>query len=440
MGCDTNNRVIGEFEKLIEKHITEGDSREHSGDYVNAAVDFETALLYLTQVFKLCSDENTKHRISMLYNQLAHAHALSGNAELALVFYGKSLSLRKEMYGDNPSAENCLDVSFCYDRIARMYEKQDRFSEAVLSFGQSFRWVRRAKGMIAENEFEHIRCSVLNRIANVLAETGKYRSALIKYEKSYNICKRMYEENPSGQTAHDLFVCVFNIAELMRMCGDCVDSYIWFCYGKELLEKNLGDRGDLAALKDFAYCYMRMAAAAGDLGDYEIAMSYCRRSIELHAVQAEQDSNIKTKRHYAAALNGAGDICFSFEDYSEALKLYQKSLDYKTDIGKTTSSFELDRDTAVSFCLLGDVKLALNMKEEAEICYRNAVQCDEKRSLGRVSDNTLSDLAYSYYRLYLSNKAENKEYCEKAKQITEYLNLVAPLNAGYAALKRMTEE
>ena len=239
MGCDTNNRVIGEFEKLIEKHITEGDSREHSGDYVNAAVDFETALLYLTQVFKLCSDENTKHRISMLYNQLAHAHALSGNAELALVFYGKSLSLRKEMYGDNPSAENCLDVSFCYDRIARMYEKQDRFSEAVLSFGQSFRWVRRAKGMIAENEFEHIRCSVLNRIANVLAETGKYRSALIKYEKSYNICKRMYEENPSGQTAHDLFVCVFNIAELMRMCGDCVDSYIWFCYGKELLEKNL---------------------------------------------------------------------------------------------------------------------------------------------------------------------------------------------------------
>ena len=399
-----------------KEHIKKGDFLEKSGNFSDARSHFECALVYLSEVYDKTRNEEVLHEITMLFNQIAHSYALVSNAEEALVFYNKSLSLRKDIYKNTPSPENILDISFCFDRIGRMHEKRMDFKEAIKCYQSSLYYAKKVDGQLDKVECEHIYASLCNRKAYAFFRMNEYDKALENYIKSFSICREKFSNSASVGNAHDLFVCTFNIAEFMQFFGDIEDAFIWFNYGCDIL-KHIDENDNL---KDYAYCCLTLAQAYAERGETKSAIDCSIKSVELHKRIFQNDSHIKNKLHYAAALGCAGNIYFTFNDYENAEIWYNKSLEFNLELLNNAENPETLRNLSISCDRIGDLKKAIGDTEGAEEYYLKAVEYDEIINKRYPSYEAINDLAYSYEKLCLNGK--NTHYGDLAKSLIAFQN------------------
>lgn len=172
------------------------------------------------------------------------------------------------------------------------------------------------------------------------------------------------------------------------------------------------------------YCYEILGEAYFYQEDYNTALSYFKRFLNLQRQQ-------KDERGLARAYNNLGIIYRALEDYPEAVLCYEKSLDINKALNDSNG-------ISSTYNNLGVLHEKLNLFGQARDYYNKSLEIE-------LQSNQLDGISTSYLNLgginfKLRNYARAIEYCQKSIEICDSLDFTHTLELNYDILYRTYKE
>ncbi len=244
------------YEEIAKTLYNLGSVYSIKGEY-NKAIEFFNRLL------KIQKRLSNKEELANVHNYLAYSYQKVGKYDAALNNYLSELKLREELN----QTEN---VERFFSKIGKIYYQMQNYEKAI-------EYYNKALLIVKDKDEEMETAKTLSNLGNVYYEAKDFREALEYYKKSLKITE------DKEQSSED-----FKLSDNALR-------------GKAILLNNLG-------------------LVYKNSGDYEKALVYCKRAIELKDSISE-DSDI------FYPLTSLAEIYLKLDKPQEALNNLEKSLD-----------------------------------------------------------------------------------------------------------------
>lgn len=346
--------------------------------------DGEKALKTLLQIIETfeSSDFNFK-TWSKVYRDVGQLYSQKGNNALAVKYYKKALEKESAMNGESEEmAALCGSISSCFfqmgelqkaveylEKSAMIYEKLGVFSEKVLSMYKAVSVLYRATGEIekAENYYEKALAFYCKQLLN----------------KSPKQEILVYEDLGADEKIKDVIdflrvAPVFLERGLRKVIDNIEESHpfaiaAYKCIGAAYFDKQ--DYGKaLEAVQRIIYiidkyypksdlmlwdCCYKAAGLCKVLNKPDEALQYCQRALGLIKGKANNDNENNLK-----LLSMMGSLYLSFEDYPQALSVYEKAMDIFDKL-EMTPDFDTLFSMGIAYDHVGDLDASIDYYRRA---------------------------------------------------------------------------
>ena len=214
---------------------------------------------------------------------------------------------------------------------------------------------------------------------------------------------------------------------------ELIDNLIFLYSNNDHLKFNSLIRKNIEIYKNSSIINHLMAISLKNLGDYDNAISYFKKSIEINP-------------HYVDAINNLGNLYFNLERFKEALETYSKAIEINPEFSEgysnRSSTFlklqnieaaKLDIDLAIKFnpksykawFNKGNILRITNDKKEAIECLKKSISIEKNYSEAHAN---LSSLYEELGDFNIALSYINKAIANDSKQYLSYLNRGVILN------------
>ncbi len=214
--------------------------------------------------------------VSVSLNKLADflaSRSQPGDAEQALGFYQRALDVREQLLRDNPqSAQAARDVSVSLNKLADFLASRSQPGDAEQALDFYQRCLSILEQLLRDNPqsaqaARDVSVS-LNKLADFLAsrsQPGDAEQALGFYQRALEVSEQLLRDNPqSAQAARDVSVSLNNLADFLTrrsQPGDAEQALGFYQRALNVREQLLRDNPQSsAAMRDVLVSLERMAA------------------------------------------------------------------------------------------------------------------------------------------------------------------------------------
>lgn len=248
----------------------------------------------------IAKDERTNiDHLAKIHNGIASFHQKTGNNQIALEHYHKSLKIYRER-NNYPETGGCLyNMGFVYAKMSNHGESLNVWRESLSIYRKLY-----------PEKSHRSTAACLNSVGSALMHTGEYQKALDCYREAFEMSRQLYVPN------HVLIAaCLNNIGSAYNRLNDYRNAFEHFDKSLNIYRIVYPSTDNL----DFAACLYNVATAQMNLDQSADALNHYKEAIEMYA-------RLGDKLNQARSLNGAGFACQSQALWSEALEYYEQSV------------------------------------------------------------------------------------------------------------------
>lgn len=274
---------------LKEKKLKEGDLLYLLGEYYRLKVEFDKALDYHMQGFKIRQKIGNKQKIANSLLRIGHVLWSKGELEQALDYFEKSFKIRQKIGNMRDIAHSLMSFGVIHagkvedDKALDYYEKSLKIYEEI-----------GGKGSIA---------ILLSNIAIIYFRKGELDKALEYYKQS----KKLYEEFGDRKGVAQI---LNNSAGIHLYRGE-LDKVLDYYKQSHKIFKEIGNKQEVA----------HSLSATGNVfqqrGKFDLASSYYEQSLE---IQEEIGNEI----HKSATFSLLISVAIDKKEFDEANKLLKQ--------------------------------------------------------------------------------------------------------------------
>ena len=281
----------------------------------------------------------------------------------------------------------------------------------------------------------------LDRIGEMRDNAGDGDSALAAYQESLEIRRRLAEADPgNARWARDVSISLNNVGDMHRNAGDRDGALAAYEAGlqitRRLAETDPGNarwaHGVLASLG-------RIGNVRGDAGDWDDALAAYEESLEIARRLAATDSgNTDWARDLSVSLDRIGDIRGNAGDWEGALAAYQESLEIARRLAATDPGNAVwARDLFVSLTRIGDMRGDAGDRDGAIAAYEESLEIARRLAEADPSNadwmhNLFMTLAnIGMFHETIDNRSAAENLYTQASQINERLLALDRRNADW---------
>lgn len=320
----------------------------------------------------------------------------------------KSLFYTEMTYEEAFNLQDTLKMVKSANARGFVFFKLGKFKEATRDFktGRELAEIQEKKKVPQEKEYRTQRKYIINNLAILYVESGRYYEALESHFESLRI--READKDTMG-----IAVSLNNIGIGYRFLGDYENARSYFRQSYDLqLKGKIDDQNELRLIN--------LADVSNDLGQYDATKQYIQQILKQCEGKCEPRFFAMSYHAYGVAFMHTGEFKEAEENLLKALKIWQEMNSWE-QVKELTSIAELKYEQ-------GDYRKALEYLEDSE-------------SLGQETD--LYEYQLGNYRLYaliykkLGDFKLSSEYYEKYIDIyksiysTDLIRNVARIQAKY---------
>lgn len=280
--------------------------------------DYATAKKYVKKAIHTAIQAGSENQLSNAYVNLGNIHGDVAEYDSAMIFYQKSLAIRKKLYGDG-----ALLVAAVYNNIGIVYAQIANDDKAIEYWEKAIE-IRKRKGL---KEDDYNLQYLYNNMGNVYFNSGKNHLAAEYYRKSIAIGENILgKDHPNLATLY---------AWLGRVCI-ALNNYqeASSCLGKaeRLMKESQGENNP------------RLILIYQTLGEYHFAVNKMDSSILYYTRALNQVIKVHNKNYPTAGdcYIGIGKCYRKKGKFGLASEYYQKALqNYTHNFGKKNAVVSL---------------------------------------------------------------------------------------------------
>ncbi len=237
---------------------------------------------------------------------------------------------------------------------------------------------------------------------------GHLKEATGYYLKAAGLCEQLHDEDELNQ-------CKTNLGVLYHKQGYFYLALNYYLEAINIIEKNNIINGNV---------YNNVAEIYFEQGEYEKAMPYHEKSLEIYTAQND-------KQGMAYSYNFKGDLYFKDGNYKEAIGKYKQAL-------KLYQSIDDIQGTAIQFNKLGLSYYKLGQLKTAQKYYVSTI-----KNFGDDVDLKEKAIAVnSLGRIYADRNELNKaiDYSKQSLDLAQQVNSKSEIQSAYESLYRYYEK
>ena len=375
-------------DKLVKANYfrVQGLVYSHLGQYYQAKEYHEKSLSIRKEIYGEHHGD-----VATSYNDLGNVFWELHQYNQAKEYYEKSFSIRKDIYGERHSS----DLAASYDNLGLVYRDLSQYNRAKEYHEKSLAIRKEIHG-----EHHGDVATSHNNLGTVCSALGQYKKAKEYYEKSLAIREGIY-----GEHHGDVAASYNNLGLVYRHLGE-------YNQAEEYIEKSLAIRREIYGEHhgDVAASYNNLGLVYRELGSHNRAKEYYEKSLEIrqeiygkhHGDVAESYNSLglvyrdlgeyeQAKKYnedslairqeiygehhgnVAKSYNNLGTVYSDLGQYKEAKEYHEKSL----DIGREIYG-EHHGDVAASYNNLGTDYSELGEHDQAKKCYKRSLAIREE--------------------------------------------------------------
>ena len=283
------------------------------------------------------------HNVASSFNNIARIYEQQGKYEEALEMHAKSIEIKTRVHGSGDH----LNVADSWMNIGKVCQIQGKYGEALESHTRSLDIKLKLLGSDDPDVAASYSC-----IGSVYKNQGQYEKALEYYHKALEI-------DIKASDHHDLSVAKAygNIGVVYKKQGKYGEALESHTRSLDIKLKLLGSEDP-----DVAASYSCIGSVYKNQGQYEQALEYYHKALEI---------GIKASGHHdlsvADSLMNIGNVYQSQSKYGEALESHTRSLDIKLKLLGSD-----DTDVAKSYFNIGLAYQKKSDLENALLQYKKA--------------------------------------------------------------------
>lgn len=337
----------------------------------------DSARLLCQQAGALIPELDSAESKVMAFLQVGIGYRGLGQLDTALFYLEQGKALAQKI-------DSRTGLGFIYNTMGNVYRSQDESDQALKLYEQALAIHRERKG--EENE----QAAVINNLAVIFMEKGKYEQAITYYEEALQIQEQIHNRLFVGIIYHNLALChrrmkrqekalVFyqKAQEIFQELGEkqkealllTLMSYIYrdqgdFLRSIALNQKALDLRKEIGDKKGIASSLSNLGMVYKTLGEFPKSLSYYEESLDTFLALGE-------KRSQAMVLNNLGDVARQMEDFDIALGNLHRSIELKKEVGP-------ERTLNAPLYNLGSTYLKMNKLDSAYIYLQQALGVSDR--------------------------------------------------------------
>ncbi|MDF1549278.1 MAG: tetratricopeptide repeat protein, partial [Bacteroidales bacterium] len=346
-----NSALITKIDSLGENHPDVaaifnalGSLYYHKGDVDSCTICFTKVL----EIRNKCYGE-THPQVANAYNNLGVAYKINGNFEKALSFYLKALEIREKNY---TTAHPNLALS--YSNIGVIYSDLGKYNLAKEYYEKA---LKMRLELFGENHLDVAACYT-NLGINCM-DCGEGGSAILYTQKAFKIIIDNYgNDNPNSSSAYNNMGAAY-----VYGLGDLDKALKYFVKGLELRKKTNPNNPLLAS------SYNNIGAVYKDKGDYALAISYYKNSLNVLTPQFGE-----SHEEVASAFNNMGEAYLGLNQGELALDFFKKALGIRIELfGESYPELSNTYlNIGAAYSMLGNLEKEKESYEKGlEICLKN---------------------------------------------------------------------
>jgi len=341
----TNDNIIEETEELANLFYFLGWGYDDLADY-ELALEYYGKALSIKK--KVLGEEHPN--TATTYNNIAVVYKNRCNYELALEYYGKALSINEKVLGaEHPdTATTCNNMAVAYHKTGDYELASEYFSKALTI---------REKVLGKDHPAT---AATYNNLATVYEAQGKTVLALEYYSKASAI-----EDKVSGLEHHSSASKYNDLAAVYFAQGDYDLALENYKKALAVVEKVLGKEHPITVAT-----YNNIANVYDNMGKYERALEYFSKALAVveKVSGTEHPDTATTYNNMALVYDNRGRYKPALEYYGKALSIYEKVLG--TEHPDTATIYN---NMANVYDAQGKYKLALEYYRKALAIYGNVL-------------------------------------------------------------------
>lgn len=310
---------------------------EATGEYSQAISFFEKAMEIYEESLLI---DNVI--LKDLYIHMAKVYFLIDDYPKSLLYYEKVI----QMY--NTLLWNHSDIVICYQNMALIYEKMNKYSKAIS-------YLEKTLPLLKENSSDIAKVHI--NIGTLYKNLEEHSIALTSFDKAFQI----YQEILSDYHP-DLSVCYNNIGMIYFQRGHFLKALSFYEKAHEIYRRSIPLNPS-----DLAKSYSDHGAVYEKIGNYTKALLYYKKTLETY-----QQIHPINYHDLAMTFNKIGLIYFQTREYPAALACHEKALDIcRKNLSQNHS------ELVFSYICLGDVYDKMDSRSEARSFYKSALDIGE---------------------------------------------------------------
>jgi len=284
--------------------------------------------------------------------------------------------IRHQWHDESPQGMRDLSVSL--DNVGDVQQDLGRTDEALVSYEESLGISRRLLEAYGESPQALRDLSVsLNNVGDVQRDLGRRVEALVSYEESLGIRRRLLEAyGESPQALRDLSLSLGKVGDVQRDLGRRDEALVSYEESLGIRRRLLDAYGESPqALRDLSLSLGKVGDVQRDLGrrdealvSYEESLGISRRLLDAYGESPQ------ALRDLSVSLTKVGDVQLDLGRRDVALVSYEESLGIRRKLldayGESPQAL---RDLSVSLDSTGNVQRDLGRRDEALVSYEESL-------------------------------------------------------------------
>jgi len=289
-------------------------------------LSFKKALLASEKAIRLSKKQNDKVLEACSRLNLGNVYYEHCKYDNALEEFKRSFHLYK-----NYAPTNYVDINYCLNNIAVVYEQIGDYTNALACYLESLKIADKL------NDADGKATAYVN-LGSFYDSIGLYDKALYYLTNALQIFK--HENSISG-----IATTLGNLSSTHLNLGNYSKALEYQLESLKLEEKNENRGGMAISYSSIADIYLETT-------NYTKAINNYNESIKLA-------KKIDNKNILCGAYSGLGDVYFQLKSYKKALQHHNKALNIALEINSKENLFNLHKNLSETYCLLGNHEKAI---------------------------------------------------------------------------------
>jgi len=351
-----------------------GNLASKQGNLDEAEKYFKEELAVCLQMDREGSTPSTRNSLGAAYERMGDLACKRGNWAEAESYYDTETDIYLKLAEASPTPGNLRSVAICFERRAKTAKQKKEYDEALKWYGKEEDIVRDLLRQAETPTLLRHLSAVLRMQSGVLEKMSRPDDIVLKLEEALQLDLKL-----------------LSIARTVEVCNDLAGDY---CQLAEVYTKKK---------------------------DYEKALHYAQKRIDIREQLLLQDKSSSARQNLGSAHRARGLILQEIKNHTVAKTCFEASLKIDLELVEENRSVSLLNSLASDYYNLMNTEDALGNKEKAEEYARLRVSIREEQAAESPTPVLQRQLSAAYDSLgkYLVKRGQTEEALIYYKRATE---------------------